>query len=334
MIVPIPTKRAGIQSGWACNLKCKFCYHIFNPRNDNVSLEDIKLSILDAKNRGNNYIDLVGPGEPSVVSYISDVIKFSKDNNMKVCMITNAVIPEKRLNDIIDADIDDFLISMHGMELVHDDITGCKGARKIQETTIKRILEKNKTFRVNYVINNYNYKDIIDFSNYIIQFNPRIINFINFNPHGDWANNPETLKFVTNLREVEPILNTVINNLEKHNIGVNLRYYPMCRIAPEFRKNICNDLQVMFDPYEWDYKIVPKTLERYRERGIILSNSIENKTGVCSKCQLRNICGGINKQYNNATKSTQIDAVIDKDIQNLDDFYYYRQYNNKVFKLI
>lgn len=334
MIIPNPTRRAGIDSGWNCNINCKFCYHSFNSRTDNVPLEDIKSSILAAKDRGNNYIDLVGPGEPSLVPYIAEVIKFIKNNDMKVCMITNAVIATKRLNEIINAGIDDFLISMHGMESVHNYLTGCKVARKTQESVLKQIINVDKTFRINYVINNYNYSDIVDFSNYIIQFNPRIVNFINFNPHGDWAGNKETNKFTTELRNVEPNLNIAIDNLENNNIGVNVRYYPMCRIKKEFRKNICNDLQVMFDPYEWDYNIIPKTMEKYREYGKHISNTIENKLGLCSQCQLKNICGGINVQYNIATNNTQIDTVIDSDIKDNNDFYYYRQHNSKVFELV
>ena len=56
------------------------------------------------------------------------------------------------------------------------------------------------------------------------------------------------VQFVADLRAVEVMLTPEIERLEAAGVGVNLRYYPMCRMKPELRRTICNDLQVGFDP--------------------------------------------------------------------------------------
>jgi MoaA/NifB/PqqE/SkfB family radical SAM enzyme len=332
---PTPTKRAGIDTGWKCNVECKFCYHIFKDTNRAPEpIEKVKASILAAKARGNDTIDLVGPGEPSIVPHIGEVIRFAKDNGLRVCMITHGIIGAVRLSEIFDAGLDDFLISMHGMDATHNSMVGeIKGARKAQEKTIQAIKDRGMTYRVNYVINSHNLKDIPEFSEYLVglPLRPRIINFINFNPHGEWSGNMASKDFVADLRAAEPMLDAAIDLLEANGIGVNLRYYPMCRISESHRKNVCNDLQVMLDPYEWDYSVLPKTTEHYINYGQYISRTIEEKNGVCGRCDIRGICGGINRQFNLMTDGRLIDSIKSPQLAGTDDFYHYRQHNTVVF---
>jgi len=329
----IPTHRRGIDVTWNCNIHCNFCYHKYKPQKHDLLLEDIKNSILSAKAAGNNYVDLVGPGEPSMHLSIVEIIKYIKQQDMRVCLNTNAIISERKLTDILEAGIDDFLISFHGLEKTHDTTVDLEGARKVQEKSIKCILSYGKTFRTNTVINNQNYFELPELASYLSNLPARIVNFINFNPHGEWSGNENSLNFVTNLRIVEPLLNDAIDILEKYGIGVNVRYYPMCRIREDLRKNVCNDLQVMFDPYEWDYSITPKTIATYKSHGETISNTIESKVGVCASCGIKRICGGINKQYDIFTNYTQTDNIICNN-EDLSDIFYYRKNNGKVFEII
>jgi MoaA/NifB/PqqE/SkfB family radical SAM enzyme len=332
---PKPTRRAGIDTGWKCNVECKFCYHIFKDTDRSPEdIEKVKASIMAAKDRGNDTIDLVGPGEPSIVPHIADVIRFAKSIGMRVCMITHGIIGAKKLEDIMDAGLDDFLISMHGMNDTHNELLGgIKGARAAQEKTIAAIRARGKTYRVNFVMNAYNFKEIGDFAQYLTGLDPkpRIVNFINFNPHGEWAGNIASKEFVADLREAEPLLNQAVDLLEAAGIGVNLRYYPMCRIAERHRKNVCNDLQVMLDPYEWDYSVLPKTAEYYTAYGKYISQTIEEAGGQCGQCDIKGICGGINKQYNAFTGGRLIDKVSAPELRQSTDFYYYRRHNSPVF---
>jgi len=331
----VPTRRAGIDTGWKCNVECKFCYHIFKDTDRSPEpFEKVKADIIAAKNRGNDTIDLLGPGEPSIVPNIAEIISFAKSIDMRVCMITHAIIGSRKLQEILDAGIDDFLISMHGMAETHDEILGkIKGARKAQEKTIRALYERDKTYRVNFVMNSQNYKEIVEFSEYLtdLVLLPRIVNFINFNPHGEWSGNVKSKDFVADLRDAEPLIDNAIDILESAGIGVNVRYFPMCRISEKHRKNVCNDLQVMFDPYEWDYNVMPKTVDQYTSHGYYISLNIEEKAGECSKCDIHGICGGINRQYNIMTGETLVDAVKDLNLSGSSDFFYYRKDNDRVF---
>lgn len=336
METPTPTRRAGIDTGWKCNVECKFCYHIFKDTNrDPEDIAKVKTSILAAKARGNDTIDLVGPGEPSIVPHIAQVIKFAKDEGLRVCMITHGIIGTKRLGDILDAGIDDFLISMHGMEETHNELLGqIKGARAAQEKTISTLLERGKTYRTNFVINSFNFREVAQFAEYLVSLplRPRIVNFINFNPHGEWSGNVKSKDFVADLREMEPLLDLAIDTLEGNGVGVNVRYYPMCRLAERHRKNVCNDLHVMFDPYEWDYSVLPKTAEHYRSYGMYINRTIEEQGGACARCDIKGICGGINREYNAITGGRLIDSIRAPELAGSQDFYHYRRHNVAVFK--
>lgn len=333
----IPTHRRGIDVTWKCNVKCSFCYYKHDNLKDaaHMELKDIQRSILQAKIEKNTYVDLVGPGEPTTHPQIADIVAFCKKNKLKVCINTNGIIPENKLIEIIKSGVDDFLISIHGMQNTHNDIVGI-GAKawQIQQKTINVLKEHGKTFRANCVITDKNSKELIDIAKYLITQPVRICNFINFNPHNKWMEDPESCKYVANLKETEPYLNEAIDILELAGIGVNVRYYPMCRIREDLRKNICNNLQVMFDPYEWDYNIVPKTIDAFTAHGNMINNVIATKNGDCAECDLKNICGGINKYYKQFLNQTQTTIIrVDKNV-NKNDAHWYRKHNDMVMRLI
>jgi MoaA/NifB/PqqE/SkfB family radical SAM enzyme len=334
-VEPKATKRTGISTGWKCNVECKFCYHIFKDTDRAPEpIDVVKKAILAAKARGNDTIDFLGPGEPSIVPHIGELIRYAKELGLRTCMITHGMIGSVRLGEIIDAGLDDFLISMHGMKDTHDTILGgIKGARAGQEKTIRVLFDRGRTYRVNYVLNSHNIKDIEEFSTYLtnLPMKPRIINFINFNPHGEWSGNMKSKDFTADLRVAEPILDRAIDVLEGAGIGVNLRYYPMCRISESHRKSVCNDVHVMLDPYEWDYSILPKTTEYYRAYGEYISRVTEEQGGACAPCDLKGICGGINKQFNIMTEGKLIDSIRSPALAGSTDYYHYRRHNVAVF---
>lgn len=335
MIRPQPTRRAGIDTGWKCNVQCKFCYHIFKDTDREPDpLEKVKAALDQAKARGNDTVDFVGPGEPSIVPTIGAAIAYAKSIGLRTCMITHGMIGATRLAEIIDAGLDDFLISMHGLEATHNELLGqIKGARRGQEKTIAELHRRGRTYRVNFVINTQNWAEVAEFARYLttLPLLPRIINFINFNPHGEWSGNVKSKDFTANLRELEPLLDEAIDHLEAAGIGVNVRYYPMCRIAERHRKNVCNDLHVMLDPYEWDYKVQPKTAEYYTAYGQYISRTVEEQGGACAACDIKGICGGINKQFNDMTGGKLIDSIRAPGLRGA-GFYHYRQHNAKVFE--
>lgn len=329
---PEPTKTFVLDVGRHCNINCRFCYY--------RQLGDLRLQgwksqkqlmsdIQDGVARGNNRVEITG-GEPTMYPWIYEIVETLKDLNIDVCIITNGIVAESQLKSLIDSGVDEFLISIHGTEETHDRLTA-PGARKAQIKTLETLYKAGLKdhYRFNYVVNSFNQHDILNTAQWMSQWLPTIVNFINMNPHHEWVNDKDTKNVIADLRVVEPLLNQAIEYLESVTIDINVRYYPMCRIAEEYRRCICNDLHVCFDPKEWDYCTLPKTYERYKQWGIDTSNNVEEKGDPCCRCDLQWICGGANKYWHRASNQVHGEILIPQKIKGIDkdDFYYYRKDN-------
>lgn len=327
MIEPKPTKRAVIDPLRICNIRCKFCYYLHTDMKSIKSFDVVQKEIDAAAARGNNYIDVTG-GEPFLYQHLPGLIKYAAEKRMRTCVITNAMASVQRLDAVLEAGVDDFLISVHGLEKTHDFLVQSEGARAKQITFLDHLSQSGMKPRFNFVLNKYNQDDIFLLSSWLAHnWHPTIINFINMNPHGEWASKLDSAsQVIADLRVVENQLNKTIPYLEENGVGVNVRYYPMCRLSKEYRKCVCNDLHVVFDPYEWDYSITPKSFDAFREWGIKVSNSVEHKGEPCISCDLFKVCGGINKAFNQASGGRMIEKVKDPEVDK-NDFYFYRKHN-------
>jgi MoaA/NifB/PqqE/SkfB family radical SAM enzyme len=307
-------------------VKCLHCYYAHSNDNSFTSLDCLKKEVDQAIERGNNYIDFTG-GEPSIYPQMPELIRYCTEKGLGTCIITNGIAGANTVRNIMEAGLDDWLISVHGTEETHNTIVQLKDARERQIRFIKQIKLHDGKFRFNCTLTKYNQSELIDIAKWAAQMKPYIFNFINFNPHHEWQNDIEgTQKVIADLNIVESNINEAIAILEDASIGVNVRYYPMCRINEEYRRCICNDLQVMFDPYEWDYSITPKNYQSYYRAGVNLSNQNEWKGQPCQSCDLRYICGGLNSAFHRASGMKSIKSIKDTSVIR-DDIYHYRRKN-------
>jgi MoaA/NifB/PqqE/SkfB family radical SAM enzyme len=326
-----PTKRFMIEPSLDCNIKCKFCYHLhrFDTWKQTIkSLDEMKKQVDAGKERGNTWVDITG-GEPTIYPYIIELIKYIKTKGLKVCIITNGIVGKVKTQKLIDAGLDEFLVSRHGMEKEHNFITNTQNGYSQQCKFLNQIKDKVQ-LRFNIVLTKYNQKDIENIGICLSEWNPKIINFINFNPHHEWKNEKVAASdIIADLRIVKKELNKIIPYLESKGIGVNVRYYPMCRIAEKYRRCVCNDLQVMFDFFEWDYNILPKSISRFYEWGLRASNANEEKKEPCCNCDLQNICGGGNKYFHKVSNKLYGETFNSQKIDNINkmDYNYYRKLN-------
>lgn len=325
-MIPKPTHRAVIDVGHKCNVKCTHCYYAHTKNTSFTALDCLKKEVDEAIARGNNYIDFTG-GEPSIYPQMQLLIRYCTSKGVKTCIITNAIAGKNTVANILREGIDDWLISVHGTEETHNKIVQLKDARARQIRFIEQIKTAGGTFRFNCTLTRSNQDELIEIATWAASMKPRIFNFINFNPHHEWQNDVEgTKNTIADLRVVETQLNEAIAILEDAGIGVNLRYYPMCRINEVYRKCVCNDLQVMFDPYEWDYGITPKDYKTYYRAGVNISTQNEWKGQPCQSCDLKFMCGGLNSAFHRASGMKAIDAIKDTTV-NRDDIYHYRRKN-------
>lgn len=326
-IEPVPTRRAVVDPLRKCNLACLFCYYKHNDMESVKPWDYVKAEIDGARDRGNEFITVTG-GEPTMHPDIFKLVEYSNSLGMPVEIITNGIINEKKLRDLVSVGVDSWMISMHGIQPIHDELVQLVGARQIQNRTMSVFKEMKCKFRVNSVMTSRNQDSLVELTKEIVPWGPMAVNFIAFNPHHEWATNPESTQYVPNMRVIESLLNESIKLLEAADIGVNVRYLPMCRIKPEYRRTVCNDLQVAFDPWEWDYHIQPKIFDAFFAWCKQNSVGTEHKGEPCCSCDLFKICGGINKYANQFTEGRMIDAVTNFD-GDKNDFYFYRKHNLK-----
>lgn len=326
---PRPTKRAVIDVGHKCSIECLMCYWLHELKSGSASwesLEKLKQDIFKAQQRGNNYIDATG-GEPTLYPHITELITHAASLNMKFCIITNGITGEKQIQRILEAGIDDWLVSVHHEAMK---LKGGKefNVRERQERFFKQVQsysKEDRPYRFNCCMSRKNQNYLVPTAMWAGKWKPRIFNFINMNPHNDWQKDVEGTKTVIgDLDILEKQLCEAISILLEYGCGVNVRYYPMCRIPEVYRKHVCNDRQVLFDPYEWDYNITPKSFQTYLKAADNMSRSVEWNGQPCLKCDLKFICGGINSAFfradgrNNIVQAVKIEGVP------RDDFYHYR----------
>ena len=323
---PKPTKRFVIEPSLECNILCKFCYHKhkhFYWRNTRKTLDQVKAEIDAGIARGNNYMDITG-GEPTMYPHIVEVVKYALKRDVKSCIITNGIVSKKKAGQLIDAGLDDWLISRHGLEQVHNKITDFPKAWDKQQEFIT-FINRHMDFRFNCVLTKYNQYTLNDVCSRMAISHPRIINIINFNPHAEWENHGSQAEdFIVNFKELD--IEEPVRMLERWGIKVNLRYFPMCHVPTDLRRCVCNDLQVVFDPYEWDYQIQPKTFEAFRKWGVETSMAVEEKCEPCNQCGLQWICGGINRNFHKISNKLYGEICRPERFPGIiDDFYHYRK---------
>lgn len=323
------TRRAVIDPLRLCHLRCDFCYYLHGDMESVRPWSDVRDELRKHAERGSTAVDVTG-GEPLRYPEIADLVAECRQLNLSVRIITSLIAPPRVVGQVLDAGVNGFLVSCHGSTpQTHDAVTHIRNARSIQHERLNQILGES-AIDLNYVMVRRNQDEIERFAAYCQVWNPRVVNFINFNPHYQWRQRPETAGLVVDLRVAGPQLDAAIDVLEEKQIGVNVRYFPMCAIREDHRKNVCNDLHVPFDSGEWNNAIPKLTTESAGKYGARLSQSNEEKGAPCSQCDLQWICGGANRHWHAASREKfgeQLVAIELPQDANRRDWMHYRRHN-------
>lgn len=340
-IAPQVTTRAVFDVSRKCHLRCSFCYYL--PTNSffgERTWEDLKGEIDRAVDRGCDAADCTG-GEPMTCSHIARVVEYALAKGVSTRIITSLNCPEKTLDDVLEAGVQDWLISMHGAKAeTHDSIVHIPRARSFQIRRMAKIASRMR-YCANYVMIAANQTEMADWARWLLSLDhepPKVCNFINFNVFPEWEENGQEIRDkalanVTDLRICGPVLDEAIDVLEEAGIGVNVRYMPMCAVAERHRKNICNDLHVAFDQGEWDNAFGANTPvdQVYGSYSVPLSLRNEEKGQPCSGCGLQWICGGANKLWHKfALEKFGTEPLVQIDLPggvHPKDFWHYRGQN-------
>ncbi|VAX36105.1 Radical SAM domain heme biosynthesis protein [hydrothermal vent metagenome] len=130
-----------IEFNSVCNFKCPYCYSPNHTRRENeLTLEEIKDVILQAKNLGARKIIILG-GEPLLYTHVLDAVKFIHELGMEIEMFTNGAQLTDDLAEKLFLYGVNIVLKMNSFkEETQDLLTGVKGSFQ----TIKRALDITK----------------------------------------------------------------------------------------------------------------------------------------------------------------------------------------------
>lgn len=330
LLEPTVTKRAMIDPLRKCSLRCDFCYYLHGDMESVRPWAAVEKDVRDAASRGCNACDITG-GEPMQYVDIVKLVALCVECGVMPRIITSLIGPEKHLDGCLNAGVADWLISMHGAkEETHNAIVHVPNARKLQIRRLEKISARMR-YCCNYVMIADNQTEMDEWAQWVVSRErlPRVVNFINFNPHYEWRRRPETAELIVDLAIAGPILDAAIDTLEAAGVGVNVRYFPMCALRDDHRRCVCNDLHVAFDSGEWDNAITHRTEHGARVYGERLSQSNEEKGQPCNRCDAQWICGGANKHWHAASQQRYGEQLVPLSLPGAGpkDFYHYRQHN-------
>lgn len=256
------TRRGVMWLGQTCNQRCYFCYFINriedhkHPEHAFMSLEKAKSICRTLRNfYGNTSVDIQG-GEPTIHRDVLDLIRYCSDIGLYPTLITNGLMLAKpgAIARYREAGLRDFLVSLHGIGPVHDEVVGVPGAYSKITAALEQMRELNFPFRLNCTMSKPVVKVIQEVADKAIEYGALVMNYIAFNPFNDQVTGHRRTDTVARYSEIMPELTAAIDKLENAGIEVNVRYLPLCLAEKRHVKNFYNYQQLSYDLHEWDYQ--------------------------------------------------------------------------------
>lgn len=154
-----------IELTYNCNLKCIHCYNDKSIKNYEISFEDIKPVIDDAKKLGVMSISLSG-GECTLAKDFLKIAKYIREQRISLSIITNGQVfydnPEM-LDEFIKLYPSRISFSLYAMnEQIHDKITSVAGSHKKTLSVINKLCKNNVPVEIKSFQTKYN---VLDFEN-------------------------------------------------------------------------------------------------------------------------------------------------------------------------
>ncbi len=258
----ILSRRGVLWLGQTCNLRCYFCYFL-NRISDNKHPEHDFMTLDKAKEicrvlreyYGNTAIDIQG-GEPTIYPGILDLIAYCREIGLYPTLITNGIYLAKpgSVEKFKEAGIRDFLVSLHGIGDVHDEVVGRKKAFEKIIAAIENMKEAEVPFRFNCTMSKPVVPQLPEIARKAVYYGAPVVNFIAFNPFNDQETGIRTHDNVARYSDIMPKLTEAMDLLEEADIEVNVRFLPLCMAEERHRKNFYNFQQLSYDTHEWDYQ--------------------------------------------------------------------------------
>ncbi len=278
-----------------CNQNCLFCcdgdvkdsgYHL--------TFEEAKERVTQIVSEGADSITFIG-GEPLVQKYLADLVRFSRENGLRVGLTTNGtLLTEERLTALMDAGLTSLEVSIHSFdpersaEISRGKNTAAKQRRALE--LLGSLQGKGgPRLSINFVLFERNYKELPDFARTVVQDYPFVDEFfVNFlDPIGYPAHDHSLLPAY---REVQPYLREALDVVHEAGISFTVDSVPSCILGP----------------YALFLRATREKLRgvRYAKQTLRIENSAPDpdlsqyyRVNACHACPISGLCPGVNFRY-------------------------------------
>jgi MoaA/NifB/PqqE/SkfB family radical SAM enzyme len=337
------TKRVVLHVGYACNLRCQFCYYIEDlekGQTQNWTTEQLQRRLRTAQRLGKTAVDFTG-GEPSIRRDILTLIRYTKAIGYTgINMITNGL----RLADssfcesLLEAGLNDVLFSIHSpIEEEHDYLTRVPGSYRKIFQALENMQALGLRARVNTVVSNVNYKHVDKLFELLLPYAVAAINLIVFNPSETTVSLPDDDGTrIEDYWMISREIDAALTAYEERFDTINVRFLPFC-LLPGHEDKIRTQWQKMYEDQEWDpflniayqkgywaaygafaaglplYPVYAPTFGR-RDWYTVFNETISTfrirfyyrQLEPCRHCSLRKICTGLPVDYVRRFNKTEL----------------------------
>lgn len=294
-------KKTVIITGYQCNNRCRFCMEA-NKRNiPNASTSKIKTQMLNARQRGARYLELIG-GEMTIRPDIFEIIGFAKSLGFETIMMsTNGrMYSYKELaRNMFKAGLNSLIFSIHGHNAkIHDYLTQVPGSFKQLKQGVENVKEVIKEMGLegivlgtNTTIVKQNYKYLPQIGKFIYNLGLRNAEFIFVDCNEGWAKDHFD-ELVPRISEVAPYAYKCLDMAKEYHISHwAIRYVPLC-----YFQDYLNQISELQEIATFHTEHLAPDFENRDVEG---SRRVVGraKTKRCQGCLLYHKCEGIWKEY-------------------------------------
>ncbi len=293
-------KKTVLFVGYQCNNRCRFCMEYDKRHIPARTFDEIKYEIADARNRGTDYLEIIG-GEAMIRPDIVDIVTFAKSQGFEtIMMATNgrAFCYEKLAEKVLNAGINSLVFSIHGHNAeTHDYLTQADGSfdqliKGIEN--VKNIIKKNNlpiSLGSNTCIVKHNYGHLPEIGELIRSFGIDNSEFIFVDPNEGGAKN-DFMSLVPKITDAAPYIRKLLDIGKRDRcVHWHIRYVPLCYFA-DYLDQVSELQEVKTFKTEHiaqDFKNLDASEGR--------KNNGRTKAERCAECSLNDVCEGIWKGY-------------------------------------
>ena len=289
------TKIADIKIGYACNDECIHCVveelrKSANLKKEFLSTAKYKEEISNQKKQGVDLIVLTG-GEPTIFKDFFDILKFIKENNLKIHIQSNGrkfsnFDFAKNANEYITS----YEIALHGPNKeIHEKITQTPGSFEETVLGLKNLVKLNAKIEGKIVLSKYNYSYLVETLSLYKELGVKFVTVA-------FAHSSGEKNYIQNITatytEIKPYIEKSLDNFKDNELFISLENILPCALDKQYSLKHFQDFYQTFK--NSNLKLVGKQTQNW----LFLKKAIRKKDeSICKKCLYNTFCEGYWKEY-------------------------------------